>query len=386
MKRVLFGFLLLIFCVVAGFAAYLVKSEKMIYRTPALVHENAKITFVVGDVKVNKGEDDGWQNLMVGEILLPGYQIKTGKSSLADIRFHSTMAIRITENSHLTIDANSIKAMDVNLKSGALYGKFHKLYDEHSLIIKTISTVAAVRGTDLAFEIGESPFIKADAVSDKDSDENSADAGSTESKSEKDEDHKEKVTEDVAMVPSTVVYALTGITEIYNPEFYEQKVLLSYQRKINVLEGQPAGDTEEISDADMDRIRKTLNSIHFEEVLLISDTILFKSGSSTILESSYEELDKIVAILNEKKVSIRIDGHTDNVGSDAKNQQLSFDRADSIRTYLIEKGIDADRLTAAGYGASQPVTDNLTKEKRAQNRRVEFIVVEQSNKKGILWW
>ncbi|HRX16782.1 MAG TPA: OmpA family protein [Spirochaetota bacterium] len=188
------------------------------------------------------------------------------------------------------------------------------------------------------------------------------------------------------MLPSTYVYALTGITEVHNPEYNDQKVLLSYQRKINVVQGKGAGDTEEISDADMDRIRKILNSIHFEEVLLISDKILFESGSSKILESSYEELDKIVAVLNEKKVSVRIDGHTDNIGSDSKNQQLSLDRAESIRTYLVEKGIDPERLSAAGFGASQPVTDNSTKAGRAQNRRVEFIVVEQNSSKGLFWW
>ncbi len=383
MKRIIIVVLLIVISVVAGFAWYLVKSEKMIYRAPALVHEKAIVTFVVGDVTVKKNGAEEWQHVIVGQSVEPGDELQTGTSALADIRFHSSMAVRITENSHLVMDANSIKKMELNLQSGSLYGKFHKLYDEHALVIKTVTSIAAVRGTDLGFEIGKSPYVfeeNGEETTDNASEETKKESGKS------DEERHEKVTDDSTLLPSTYVYALTGITEVHNPEYNDQKVLLSYQRKINVVQGKGAGDTEEISDADMDRIRKILNSIHFEEVLLISDKILFESGSSKILESSYEELDKIVAVLNEKKVSVRIDGHTDNIGSDSKNQQLSLDRAESIRTYLVEKGIDPERLSAAGFGASQPVTDNSTKAGRAQNRRVEFIVVEQNSSKGLFWW
>ncbi|HRX17396.1 MAG TPA: FecR domain-containing protein, partial [Spirochaetota bacterium] len=148
MKRIIIVVLLIVISVVAGFAWYLVKSEKMIYRAPALVHEKAIVTFVVGDVTVKKNGAEEWQHVIVGQSVEPGDELQTGTSALADIRFHSSMAVRITENSHLVMDANSIKKMELNLQSGSLYGKFHKLYDEHALVIKTVTSIAAVRGTD----------------------------------------------------------------------------------------------------------------------------------------------------------------------------------------------------------------------------------------------
>jgi outer membrane protein OmpA-like peptidoglycan-associated protein len=69
---------------------------------------------------------------------------------------------------------------------------------------------------------------------------------------------------------------------------------------------------------------------------------------------------------------LRIEGHTDDVGADEFNQKLSQDRADSVRTYLVGKGIAEDRLEAVGYGETKPVQDNKTSAGRAANRRTEF--------------
>ena len=69
---------------------------------------------------------------------------------------------------------------------------------------------------------------------------------------------------------------------------------------------------------------------------------------------------------------IEVEGHTDNVGKAEVNKKLSQKRADAVKDYLIKKGIEADRLSAIGYGSEQPIADNKTKEGRAQNRRVEF--------------
>jgi len=71
---------------------------------------------------------------------------------------------------------------------------------------------------------------------------------------------------------------------------------------------------------------------------------------------------------------LNIGGHTDNVGKADMNMKLSQDRADAVKAYLIEKGIDGSRLNATGYGSTQPVGDNKTDKGRALNRRVEFKV------------
>jgi outer membrane protein OmpA-like peptidoglycan-associated protein len=71
-------------------------------------------------------------------------------------------------------------------------------------------------------------------------------------------------------------------------------------------------------------------------------------------------------------MKLAIDGHTDNVGSDDYNQKLSDSRAASVMNYIVSKGVDASRITAAGHGESMPIADNKTAAGRQKNRRVEM--------------
>jgi len=73
--------------------------------------------------------------------------------------------------------------------------------------------------------------------------------------------------------------------------------------------------------------------------------------------------------------NLDINGHTDSVGDEAKNLDLSQRRADSVKKYLTDKGIDASRMTARGFGETLPIADNSTAAGRAKNRRVEFKVI-----------
>ena len=95
-------------------------------------------------------------------------------------------------------------------------------------------------------------------------------------------------------------------------------------------------------------------------------------------EESFHELDRILPYF-EKFPDLRIElsGHTDSVGSDAANQKLSEARAESVRAYLIQKGISIDKIEAVGYGESSPVASNDTDEGRQLNRRVEFKILEK---------
>lgn len=103
--------------------------------------------------------------------------------------------------------------------------------------------------------------------------------------------------------------------------------------------------------------------------------IQFETGKSTIKKSSYGILNEIADILKENPdYLVEIQGHTDNTGNAEMNLKLSDERAASVRQYLIDKGIDANRMTAKGYGLTQAVADNKTAAGRAKNRRVEFIV------------
>ena len=103
--------------------------------------------------------------------------------------------------------------------------------------------------------------------------------------------------------------------------------------------------------------------------------IQFETGKAAIRKVSYPIVDNVAAVMNENPAYIlNIGGHTDNVGKADMNMKLSQDRADAVKAYLIEKGIDGSRLNATGYGSTQPVGDNKTAKGRALNRRVEFKV------------
>lgn len=109
----------------------------------------------------------------------------------------------------------------------------------------------------------------------------------------------------------------------------------------------------------------------------ILDDCNFETGKATLQPESFTVLDELVAYLNRKDdEKIELGGHTDNVGSAASNLKLSFDRANTVRDYLLLKGIDPGRVFAKGYGMTQPIADNKTEAGRAQNRRTEVKILE----------
>jgi len=111
----------------------------------------------------------------------------------------------------------------------------------------------------------------------------------------------------------------------------------------------------------------------------ITQQIHFEFNKSKIRPESFPILDAIVDVLKDQpKISLEVQGHTDNVGAAAYNKKLSQARADSVRAYLIAHGISSARLTAMGYGMSQPIVSNDTATNRALNRRVQFIRTESS--------
>jgi outer membrane protein OmpA-like peptidoglycan-associated protein len=103
--------------------------------------------------------------------------------------------------------------------------------------------------------------------------------------------------------------------------------------------------------------------------------IFFASNESELLSESFAELDKLVNYLADNpNVTIEINGHTDNTGSEDQNKKLSEARAKAISEYLQSKEIESSRILHKGYGSSKPVATNNTEEGKQLNRRVEFIV------------
>ncbi|HEY0768897.1 MAG TPA: OmpA family protein [Sphingobacteriaceae bacterium] len=112
-----------------------------------------------------------------------------------------------------------------------------------------------------------------------------------------------------------------------------------------------------------------------EDKRVVADAIRnleFDFGKATIRSTSYASLNRVADLLKTKDFSLKLAGHTDNVGSDAANLKLSKDRAESVKAYLVSQGANPSRIEATGYGESQPIATNKTATGRQQNRRVEF--------------
>ena len=100
----------------------------------------------------------------------------------------------------------------------------------------------------------------------------------------------------------------------------------------------------------------------------------FDFAKAVLSADSRPVIDQVLALLkNDAALKLAIEGHTDNIGSDAANQKLSEQRAQAVVAALVQGGIAAERLSAAGFGAGKPVADNNTSEGRAKNRRVELV-------------
>jgi OOP family OmpA-OmpF porin len=114
--------------------------------------------------------------------------------------------------------------------------------------------------------------------------------------------------------------------------------------------------------------------------LRLKQPVLFGDDAPAIRSVSFGLLDGVVAALNDHpEVKLEIQGHTDSRGDDSHNLKLSQARADAVRRYLTEHGIEASRLTARGYGETRPIESNLTSQGREINNRVEFVRTDVAN-------
>ncbi|MCC6461284.1 MAG: OmpA family protein [Saprospiraceae bacterium] len=105
--------------------------------------------------------------------------------------------------------------------------------------------------------------------------------------------------------------------------------------------------------------------------------IYFQQSKAIILESSFSELERLARILTENpRLEIRIEGHTDNIGKAEDLLRLSEERANAIRDFLKDKGINVSRIQTIGHGPKHPISDNSSDEQRAQNRRVEVRITK----------
>ncbi len=156
-------------------------------------------------------------------------------------------------------------------------------------------------------------------------------------------------------------------TSVTVPEGPNQDIRLTLRRRRHRRARPPAPPASETAPAPAPE----------PEPAFVLEGILFDSGAATIQDESFPRLDRLVEYMTHRpSVRIRISGHTDNVGNPRTNQRLSEERAQAVRAYVIEHGIDAARIEAVGLGDAEPVAPNDTDEGRARNRRIEATEIE----------
>ncbi|MEY4730648.1 MAG: hypothetical protein RL020_1806 [Pseudomonadota bacterium] len=149
----------------------------------------------------------------------------------------------------------------------------------------------------------------------------------------------------------------------------EDKSALLQQVTASVGSNLRVNDQISVAAAPVANLQNRLND------LLINRVIEFQSADDTLTEKGKALLDEALPIIRESKQGeIEIAGHTDSRGDPTFNQELSQARAETVRSYLVAKGVDANRLKAVGYGPSRPIADNSTTQGQKKNRRIEFSV------------
>lgn len=135
-------------------------------------------------------------------------------------------------------------------------------------------------------------------------------------------------------------------------------------------------DSSRVANAELQRQIDELNARETNRGLVITlGDLMFATGKSDLMGGAKANLGKLAAFLAKyPDRSVIIEGHTDNVGSESYNMDLSQSRANSTRTYLVGQGVDAARISTSAMGETSPIADNASDTGRQQNRRVEIII------------
>lgn len=165
-----------------------------------------------------------------------------------------------------------------------------------------------------------------------------------------------------------------GSYEIILPKGKKYGFMASAQGYVAISENIEVPDKSEYMEMERDLF---LVPIEVGKTVKLNN-IFFQKNLPDLIDDSYPELDKIVQFLiDNPNVVIRLEGHTDNLGSPAKMMELSEKRVEAVRDYLVTKNIDPKRLQFKAYGGSKPVASNASEETRKLNRRVEFVILQK---------
>ncbi len=150
-----------------------------------------------------------------------------------------------------------------------------------------------------------------------------------------------------------------------------------YQIKIKSFDQEMNYTALKVADADYDMEFDVNISYELPKTYTLKD-VRFDTNRATLKPESYKSLNELAEfMLLKKSLIIELAGHTDSEGEEEANQILSQKRAEAVRNYLIKKGVSPKRMTAAGYGETQPIATNSTEQGKALNRRTEVRIIKQ---------
>ncbi|MEI8133725.1 MAG: OmpA family protein [bacterium] len=164
----------------------------------------------------------------------------------------------------------------------------------------------------------------------------------------------------------SILTALAGdITSLYALRYNSQSTLAPDSVRIDILRSE---DKSPIAGKKMIALE--------EGKRFVFEDLLFQPNQAALATEFVPELERVVRLLHVRPtMTLRIEGHADLTGPHEKNQQLSDQRSEAVKRYLIQSGIEGSRLQTIGYGDSRPIADNSTEEGRRLNRRIEFVIL-----------
>ncbi len=159
----------------------------------------------------------------------------------------------------------------------------------------------------------------------------------------------------------------TNITSLYALRYISQSTLVPDSVRIDILRSE---DKSPIAGRKLIALE--------EGKRFVFEDLLFQPNQSALASEFVPELERVVRLLHVRpSMTIRVEGHADQTGTHEKNMELSVQRAEAVKRYLIQSGIEASRLQTIGYGDSRPIADNSTEEGRRLNRRIEFVILSK---------
>jgi outer membrane protein OmpA-like peptidoglycan-associated protein len=188
-------------------------------------------------------------------------------------------------------------------------------------------------------------------------------------------------------VPAEVLLSIAGDSTVltradYDPETGEYKVALALQKNYTLM-ARKTGYFPLTESLDLSREKKyreirrnlLLSPVTSGQKMVMRE-VIFEQSKADLISSAGQELDRLAALMQERPtMQVLVEGHTDNIGEWALNMKLSEDRVQTVKAYLVTKGIEAGRVQTKAWGPSRPIANNESEERRKLNRRVELTIL-----------